>query len=59
MNAANELAVERFLAGAIPFTDIAGWVERAMDAHRPSALHSVDDILTADAWARAQAAGTR
>ena len=59
MNAANEVAVERFLAGAIPFTEIAGWVERAMDAHRPSALHSVDDILTADAWARAQVAGTR
>ncbi|HEY6103604.1 MAG TPA: 1-deoxy-D-xylulose-5-phosphate reductoisomerase, partial [bacterium] len=59
MNAANEVAVERFLAGAIAFTEIAGWVERAMDAHRPSALHSVDDILTADAWARAQVAGTR
>jgi 1-deoxy-D-xylulose-5-phosphate reductoisomerase len=55
LNAADELAVERFLAGAIPFTDIARWVERAMDAHRPSAIHSVDDILAADAWARAQA----
>jgi 1-deoxy-D-xylulose-5-phosphate reductoisomerase len=59
MNAANEIAVERFLSGAIAFTGIAGWVARAMDAHRPSAIHSVDDILAADAWARAQAAGTR
>ena len=59
LNAANEIAVERFLAGAIAFTDIAAWVARAMDAHRPSAIHSVDDILAADAWARNQVAGTR
>jgi 1-deoxy-D-xylulose-5-phosphate reductoisomerase len=58
LNAANEIAVERFLAGAIVFTDIAAWVARAMDAHHPSAIHSVDDILAADAWARAQTAGT-
>lgn len=59
LNAANEIAVERFLSGAIAFTDIAAWVARTMDAHRPSAIHSVDDILTADAWARSQVAGTR
>lgn len=59
MNAANELAVQRFLDGAMAFTGIAASVARAMDAHRPSAIHSVDDILAADAWARAQAAGTR
>jgi 1-deoxy-D-xylulose-5-phosphate reductoisomerase len=58
MNAANELAVERFLAGEIPFTDIAPSVAGAMDAHRPSRIHSIDDILAADAWARAQTAGT-
>ncbi len=59
LNAANEVAVEQFLAGAIRFTDIAVSVARAMDAHRPSAIHSVDDILAADAWARSQAAATR
>lgn len=59
LNAANEIAVERFLAGSIGFVDIAAWVARAMDAHRPSAIHSVDDILAADAWARTQVAGTR
>jgi len=54
LNAANEIAVERFLAGALAFTDIAAWVARAMDAHTPSTIHSVDDILAADAWARAR-----
>jgi len=59
MNAANEIAVERFLSGAIAFTDIAASVARVMDAHRPSTIHSVDDILAADAWARDQVAGSR
>ena len=59
LNAANEIAVGRFLAGGIAFTDIAVSVARAMDAHRPGAIHSVDDILAADAWARSQVAGTR
>jgi 1-deoxy-D-xylulose-5-phosphate reductoisomerase len=59
LNAANEIAVERFLAGAVAFTDIAASVERTMDAHRPGAIHSVDDILAADTWARSQVAGTR
>jgi len=59
MNAANEIAVERFLSGAIAFTDIAASVGRVMDAHRPSTIHSVDDILAADAWARDQVAGSR
>jgi 1-deoxy-D-xylulose-5-phosphate reductoisomerase len=58
MNAANEVAVARFLAGEIAFTDIAPSVARAMDAHRPSTIHSIDDILAADRWARAQPAGT-
>ena len=56
MNAANEVAVERFLAGEIAFTDIASSVARAMDAHRPSTIHSIDDILAADRWARARTA---
>jgi 1-deoxy-D-xylulose-5-phosphate reductoisomerase len=58
MNAANERAVARFLAGEIAFTDIAPSVAQAMDAHRPKAIHSIDDILAADRWARAQPAGT-
>jgi 1-deoxy-D-xylulose-5-phosphate reductoisomerase len=58
MNAANERAVARFLAGEIAFTDIAPSVAQAMDAHRPKAIHSIDDILAADRWARIQPAGT-
>ncbi len=56
MNAANEVAVEQFLAGRIGFLDIARTVRWAMDAHRPTAYPSVDDILAVDAWARTQAA---
>jgi len=56
LNAANEVAVEQFLAGRIGFLDIARTVRRAMDAHRPLATPAVDDILAADAWARTQAA---
>jgi 1-deoxy-D-xylulose-5-phosphate reductoisomerase len=58
MNAANEVAVARFLAGEMAFTDIAPSVRRAMDAHRPSTIHSIDDILAADSWARARTAVT-
>ncbi len=56
MNAANEVAVEQFLAGRIGFLDIARTVRWAMDAHRQTAYPSVDDILAVDAWARTQAA---
>ncbi len=56
LNAANEVAVEQFLAGRIGFLDIARTVRRAMDAHRPVVTPAVDDILAADAWARTQAA---
>ncbi len=56
LNAANEVAVEQFLAGKIGFLDIARSVRRAMDGHRPVAVSAVEEILAADTWARAQAA---
>ncbi|HXF81290.1 MAG TPA: 1-deoxy-D-xylulose-5-phosphate reductoisomerase, partial [bacterium] len=52
LNAANEVAVERFLAGQIPFTGIAAAAAETMAAHRPVPTPSLDDILAADAWAR-------
>lgn len=54
MNAANEVAVEQFLAGTIGFLEIATLVHRAMESHRAVASPAVDDILAADAWAREQ-----
>ncbi|MEI6632984.1 MAG: 1-deoxy-D-xylulose-5-phosphate reductoisomerase [Chlamydiota bacterium] len=55
MNAANEIAVQRFLAGEIPFTGIAALVEGVMGGHRPVLFPSLEDIFRADGWARAQA----
>jgi 1-deoxy-D-xylulose-5-phosphate reductoisomerase len=64
-NAANEVCVEAFHAGRLPFTGIVDTVARAVDLHagapgngiRASSVDlSVDQVLTADAWARDVAA---
>lgn len=55
MNAANEIAVERFLAGAIGFVQIAEVIERTMDAHQAHDLRSIDEVLLADSWGREKA----
>jgi 1-deoxy-D-xylulose-5-phosphate reductoisomerase len=52
-NAANEIAVEAFLAGRIGFTRIHGLVAEALDALPSQPLESLDDIAAADAAARA------
>lgn len=51
-NAANEVAVEAFLAGACPFPAIWQSVETVMERHRPVASPALDDIIQADCWAR-------
>jgi 1-deoxy-D-xylulose-5-phosphate reductoisomerase len=57
LNAANEIAVERFLAGELPFTGIVDMVSRVLDRHagQVSALRSVEDALHWDAWGRNEA----
>ena len=58
-NAANEVCVQAFLDGEIRFTDIVPTIERVLAAHDvPSDMTdlTVDDVLAADAWARARAA---
>jgi 1-deoxy-D-xylulose-5-phosphate reductoisomerase len=59
LNAANEIAVERFLAGELPFVGIVDIVRRVLDRHagHVSAIDSVDDALGWDAWARNEARG--
>ncbi len=52
LSAADEVAVEMFLQGHIGFTDIPSLVERALGKHRSISNPSLDDILSADAWAR-------
>lgn len=58
LNAANEVAVARFLAGEIGFLEIPETIDRAMQAHTPQPGLNVEEILEADRWARAQAAET-
>ncbi|RGA01085.1 1-deoxy-D-xylulose-5-phosphate reductoisomerase, partial [Microbispora triticiradicis] len=55
-NAANEVCVEAFLKGALPFPGIVDTVERVVAAHDPGPASSVEEVLDADAWARARAA---
>jgi len=55
MNAANEVAVQRFLAGEISFAAIAAVVEGAMRGHEAVRAPSLEEIFRADAWARAEA----
>jgi 1-deoxy-D-xylulose-5-phosphate reductoisomerase len=55
-NAANEIAVARFLAGELTFLDIPRVIETAMHAHTPRRYEDVSDLLAADAWARSLAA---
>ncbi len=57
LNAANEVAVERFLAGELPFTAIVDITARVLDRHagRISAIRSIDDALHWDGWARNEA----
>ena len=60
LNAANEIAVERFLAGELPFTGIVDIVQRVLDSHagQVSDIASVEDALHWDSWARNEARGT-
>jgi 1-deoxy-D-xylulose-5-phosphate reductoisomerase len=51
LNAANEEAVNAFLAGGIPFSGIVRAVERALAAF-PGGRDSLQEILEADRWAR-------
>jgi 1-deoxy-D-xylulose-5-phosphate reductoisomerase len=51
--AADEIAIQHFLAGHLRFTDIARVIEGALAAHTGATDPSLDDILAADASTRA------
>jgi 1-deoxy-D-xylulose-5-phosphate reductoisomerase len=55
LNAANEVAVAAFLAGAIRFPDIAAVVEQVLSRADPEPVRSLEQVLDADARARAAA----
>jgi 1-deoxy-D-xylulose-5-phosphate reductoisomerase len=58
LNAANEVAVNAFLGGRLPFPAIPALIERAVeDAERRPAVNvkSLTDVREADRWARIRA----
>jgi 1-deoxy-D-xylulose-5-phosphate reductoisomerase len=52
LNAANEVAVARFLADDLRFLEIAELIAAALAAHPPLADPSLADVEQADTWAR-------
>jgi 1-deoxy-D-xylulose-5-phosphate reductoisomerase len=52
LNAANEVAVKRFLAGEIGFLDIVKVVERTLAIMDNSPSQTIEDVLACDAAAR-------
>jgi 1-deoxy-D-xylulose-5-phosphate reductoisomerase len=55
LNAANEVAVARFLDGVAPFNAIAASIAHTLDALAGGAANSLDDLLEADRQARSVA----
>ena len=51
-NAANEAAVQEFLAGRIKFVNIVELIEHCLKEHNVKRCVSLDELLEADAWAR-------
>ncbi len=55
LNAANEVAVGRFLKGEITFVQIPKIIEKTLRKYRPLTNGTLDGILSADRWAREEA----
>ncbi len=51
-NAANEAAVQEFLAGRIKFVNIVELIEHCLNKHNVKRRVSLEELLEADAWAR-------
>ncbi len=51
LNAANEVAVSRFLDGKIAFRSIPQLIELTMDAHRPAHVAALAEVRAVDEWA--------
>ena len=55
LNAANEVAVSRFLEGRIAFTSIPEIIERTMEAHPVAPVRTLEEVRNVDRWARTHA----
>ena len=56
LNAANEAAVARFLAGSLRFCDISRACRAALDQHQFDATPTLTELLRLDHWARQEVA---
>ena len=52
VNAADEVAVQAFLDGAIPLGQVPEILERVLGEHRVEAVESLEQLRGVDAWAR-------
>ena len=52
LNAANEVAVGRYLDGRIAFTAIPQVIQPTMDAHQQAEVRTIDEVRAVDRWAR-------
>ena len=57
LNAADEVAVELFLANRIPFTQIPEIIDETLQRHVSTVRPELGDLLDADGWARERAMG--
>lgn len=55
LNAANEVAVERFLSNELTFNGIASVVEQVLERLAPAPVSSIEEIVAADKMARESA----
>jgi len=55
LNAGNEIAVEAFLSGKVPFLTIEAVVEEILHAELPPPPRTIEDVYAIDFWARGQA----
>ena len=55
LNAADEAAVEAFLAGRMPLGAVPDVIAAVMDAHRIEPVESLAQLAAVDAWAREEA----
>ena len=57
LSAADEVAVDAFLSGAIRFLEIVSIVAATLEAHTEIAIDSLEAVVAVDAWSRKYAAG--
>lgn len=55
LNAADEVAVELFLGGALTLAQVPELIERVLEGHEPQTVESFDQLCAVDEWARASA----